>query len=41
METERFSFDIEIEELEKAAAGLRTEAWNIGFGRTEKTKTHC
>ena len=38
MKAERFGFDIEIEEVEKAAAGLGTEAWNIGFGRTEQPK---
>ena len=40
MKPERLCFDIEIKEFEKAAAGLRTEAWNIGFGRTEQTEPH-
>jgi hypothetical protein len=40
MKTERLCLDIEIEILKKAAAGLGTEAWNIGFGRTEQTETH-
>jgi hypothetical protein len=40
MEAERFGFDIEVEIVKKATAGLWTEARNIGFGRTEQTETH-
>jgi len=40
MKAKRLRLDIEIEKFKKAATGLGAEAWDIGFGRTEQTKTH-
>ena len=40
MKAQRLGFHVEIEIIEETAAGLGTEAWNVGFGRTEQSETH-
>ena len=40
MEAERLGLDVELEIIAETLAGLRTEPWGIGFGRTEQTETH-